>query len=74
MALLEALAEGDVQTAGERFLATLHEFMRVLRRFKWVMACVFALMVGLGVTRVMMATRLYTATTRASEELTIVAK
>ena len=51
-------------SAPEGFLLALHEFMRVVRRFKWVILSILIAVMSIGAARTMLATRLYTATTR----------
>ena len=50
--------------ASEGFLTALEDFWLVIRRFKWVILCILLFVMSVGATRTLLATRLYTATTR----------
>ena len=50
--------------ASEGFLTALEDFWLVIRRFKWVILCILVVVMAVGTARTLLATRLYTATTR----------
>jgi len=55
---------GAQPSSAESFFIAFHEYVRVLRRFKWVILAIVLASVAIGTVRTLMTTRLYTATVR----------
>ncbi len=55
---------GSAPTAAESFFISVHEYWRVLRRYKWLIISIALAFVAIGGVRTLMTTRLYTATVR----------
>jgi len=54
--------------AQEGFLQAVHEFFRVLRRFKWVVLGILVAVMTIGAAATLLSTRLYTASVRLEIE------